>query len=165
MITLKDWMSAVNYRITSGGEYGWTCFGPNAHVIDADHPHNGNSSSIVLDRVTDEVYQVTVFDSTRNVEYRITNHQYWPAFKVLEDNCGQDSMFKTVDVESDVDILEKVTAIINGQPYDERVIIQLNLPDDVLFTIMKMAHERDITFNEMVASIALEHAKGVLETH
>ena len=27
MITIKEWMELVDYKITEGGEYGWDCYG------------------------------------------------------------------------------------------------------------------------------------------
>jgi hypothetical protein len=44
---------------------------------------------------------------------------------------------------------------LNGQPYDERVIISLDLPHDVLFVLMQMAHKEDITFNQLIENILL----------
>jgi hypothetical protein len=37
-----------------------------------------------------------------------------------------------------------------GEDYDNRVMIPLTLPDNELFEIMKMAHERDMTLNAFI---------------
>ena len=35
MITLKDFMEVVDYRVTEGSEFTWTCFGPAAYTLSA----------------------------------------------------------------------------------------------------------------------------------
>jgi len=39
---------------------------------------------------------------------------------------------------------------------DDREVIQLDIPDDVLFDLMRQAHEHDITLNQMVERILRE---------
>jgi hypothetical protein len=34
MISLKEWMELVDYRITEGSDYGWNCYGHDAHMLD-----------------------------------------------------------------------------------------------------------------------------------
>ena len=36
---------------------------------------------------------------------------------------------------------------------DDRVDVQIDIPDDVLFQLMLAAHEQDITLNQMVEQI------------
>lgn len=40
---------------------------------------------------------------------------------------------------------------------DNREEVELNLPDDELFKLMIMAHEYDITLNQLVEKILREH--------
>jgi len=40
-----------------------------------------------------------------------------------------------------------------GEKYDTRVEVPLELDDETSFKLMKMAHERDITFNQMVEEV------------
>ena len=50
MITLKDYLEAIDYRITGGSEYQWKCFGPNARYLDCDSPElNVYNVSCVFD--------------------------------------------------------------------------------------------------------------------
>ena len=35
MITLKEWMELVDYRITEGSDYCWSCYGPDAYSLDS----------------------------------------------------------------------------------------------------------------------------------
>lgn len=39
---------------------------------------------------------------------------------------------------------------------DNRQEVEIDLPDDELFALMKMAHERDITLNQLVGQILEE---------
>jgi len=55
-----------------------------------------------------------------------------------------------IDLDVDEDFLEKAKSIVNGEDYDTRVSIPLDLPDDVLFELMKKAHEKDMTLNQLV---------------
>ena len=67
-----------------------------------------------------------------------------------------------MDLESDDDFIEKARAIRAGEDYDTRVSIPLDLPDDVLFTLMKQAHEQDITFNDHMENILRSACKEAL---
>ena len=46
--------------------------------------------------------------------------------------------------------LEKANALVNGKPYDERVKVSVDFSDEDLLKYMKLAHDLDITFNELV---------------
>ena len=39
---------------------------------------------------------------------------------------------------------------MNGQEYDTRVAMDLDLPEHELFLYMKLAHEQDITLNQFI---------------
>jgi predicted HicB family RNase H-like nuclease len=72
-----------------------------------------------------------------------------------------------VDLEVDEDFLEKMTAIMLEQEYDTMVSIPLDLGKEELHTLMLMAHEKNITLNEMVAEVlqaAIDHAKEIVGT-
>jgi predicted HicB family RNase H-like nuclease len=156
MITLKDWMECVNYRITEGSEYCWQSYGPTAYTLDSwDNDQDGVSSSIIFDTETQTVYQVEVHDYTAKRSYRYINPEFLEAHKAEATDREVDMSesydgVKFVDLETAEDFLEKCRAIMNYEEYDDRVSIPIELPDDELFLLMKMAHERDITFNEFV---------------
>ena len=57
----------------------------------------------------------------------------------------------------DDDFIQKCLAIREGEDYDTRVSIPIDIPDEVLLQYMKLAHERDMTFNQLVEE-ALQHA-------
>lgn len=156
MITLKDFMEVVGYRITEGSDYGWTCFGHNAYSLDSwNGDQNGHSVSVTFDTKTQVVYQTEVYDYTNERAYRLINPDYLDAFKnealsrgVSANEAWEDVNY--IDLETDEDFLEKAYAIVNDQAYDTRVQIPVNFTDEELLTYMKMAHDRDITFNQLV---------------
>jgi hypothetical protein len=162
MITLRDFMETVDYRITEGSDYGWRCYGPDAYTLDSwNQDHNGHTLSIIFDTRTQEVYEATVCDYKRSRAYRLINPDYQKAHrdealeKGMQENEAWDDV-NFVDLEVHEDFLEKARAIVSDEDYDTRVDVPLTLPDDSLFELMKLAHEQDITLNQFVEQILKE---------
>lgn len=168
MITLKDFMETVDYKITEGSDYCWNCFGPNAYRLDSwNQDQDGHSVSILFDTRTHEVYEASAYDYKRNRAYRLIN----PEFKVAHDQEARDrdvdidqawDDVNYVDLETDEDFLEKARAIVADEDYDTRVQVPVEFSDDELLQYMKLAHDRDITFNQLVEEAlryAIEDAK------
>ena len=158
MITLKDWMETVEYRITESDNYGWTCYGMSAYQLSSwngVHGKGGWSLNIVFDNKTQNVYEVEVCDYTNDRAYRLIN----PIFKSAYDaesnargalgNQAWDDVDYT-DLETDDDWLDKARAIVNSEEYDERIQVPIDFSDEELLKYMKLAHERDMTFNQFV---------------
>ena len=159
MITLKEWMEVVDYRITEGSDFTWPCFGPHRkpyQLSSWNGDHDGWSFNIVFDTETQEVYIVEVCDYLHQRAYRIINplwlNEYRDYAKKHEpayaDQAWDDVDF--VDLESDDDWIQKALAIKAGEDYDTRVSIPLDIPDNELLKFMVAAHERDMTFNQFV---------------
>jgi len=163
MITLKDFMETVDYRITEGGDYGWNCYGYDAYMLDSwNGDQDGHSFTIIFDTKTQTVYEVQAHDYVRQRAYRLIN----PEFKSAHDlEAGQRDVnlneawddVDYVDLETDEDFLEKAQAIAANEDYDTRVQVPVDFTDDELLTYMTMAHERDMTFNAFV-EMALKSA-------
>jgi len=159
MLTIKEWMELVDYRITEGSDYCWRCFGTDAYSLSSwNGDHEGWSFNIVFDTKTQTVYTVEVCDYKNSRAYRMINPDYKFAHgqeaehhNVSANEAWDECYF--VDLESDDDFLQKGQAIKNGEDYDTRVDVPLTVPDDVLFALMKHAHEQDITLNELVEDI------------
>ena len=50
MITMKEWMELVSYRITEGSDFGWQCYGSNVYQLDSwNGDQDGHSFSIIFD--------------------------------------------------------------------------------------------------------------------
>lgn len=158
-------METVNYRITEGSDYGWQCYGHDAYMLDSwNGDHDGHSLTIIFDTKTQEVYEVQAHDYVNERAYRLINPDY--AKKNKKEARKRDVNRKEawddvnyVDLETDEDFLEKAQAIVDGTDYDTRVQVPLELDDDTMFQMMKMAHERDLTLNEFVGELLREVLK------
>jgi hypothetical protein len=165
MITMKEWMELVDYKITEGGDYGWSCYGPNAYTLDSwngVHGEGGYSFSIVFSTKSQKVYEVSMCDYTNNRAYRMINpknvekHRKEAESKsVLANQAWDDVDYIDLDVVDD--FIQKAFAIRAGEKYDTRVQIPVDFSDEELLQYMKLAHERDMTFNELVEE-ALRYA-------
>jgi hypothetical protein len=152
-------MELVDYRITEGSEYHWRCYGPNAYTLDSwNQDHDGYSIGIIFDLKTHIVYEVTACDYERDRAYRLINPDYLQAYRnesrerdVEEKQAWDDVNY--VDLEEEDDFLRKAEAIRDKVDYDTRVSVPLDVPDDVLFELMKNAHEKDITLNNLIENI------------
>ena len=165
MITLKDFMQLVDYRITEGSDYGWQCYGPNAYQLDSwNGDHNGYSFTITFDTKTQTVFEVQAHDYTNQRAYRLISSFYVKKHQ-------EESQDRTVDIdqawddvdyitlETPGDFMEKAQAIVNGEDYDTRIEIPLTLDDEQVFDLMKMAHEQDITLNQLVEDVLREQMR------
>jgi hypothetical protein len=152
MLTLKEWMELVDYRITEGSDYN--LYSVDAYSLNSwSGTQDGYSMEVVFDTKTQVVYCVEACDYTNNRAYRLIN----PDYKAVENSTQAWDDTEWIDLEVDDDFIQKCLAIKAGEEYDTRVSVPLELDDSVMFEMMKLAHERDITFNELV-TIALEEA-------
>jgi len=165
MITMKEWMELVDYKITEGSDYGWQCYGPNAYCLDSwngVHGVGGYSFSIVFSTKSQKVYEVSMCDYTNDRAYRMINPKFQKkhAKEALARDVNLNEAWDSVDyVDLDVldDFIQKALAIRAGEDYDTRVQVEVDFSDEDLLQYMKLAHERDMTFNELVEE-ALRHA-------
>lgn len=146
MITLKKWMKLVDYKITEGSDFFNNV--PDLYCLTSwNGDQDGWSCEIVFAPKEDQrVYLVEVCDYKRNRAYRVIDSALNADVQAWDDT-------KWTDLETDEDFLEKALAIINDEDYDTRVQVPVVLPDDVLFTLMKQAHEKDITLNKLMENI------------
>ena len=49
--------------------------------------------------------------------------------------------------------MEKSRKIVANEDYDNKVTVPLELSDEEIFQLMKMAHERDVTLNQLVEDL------------
>jgi len=164
MITMQQWMELVNYRITEGSDYGWSCYGDKVYTLDSwngVHDQGGRSTSIVFGTTTVDpqvVFEASVCDYTRNRAYRLINPEYLKAHEAEAAQRGVSAQeawdgVDFVDLETVSDFMTKAQAIVSGQDYDERVEIVLELDDATAYQAMRQAHERDMTFNQYMVEL------------
>jgi hypothetical protein len=94
-------------------------------------------------------------DYTNDRAYRMINpkNQEKHAKEALARDVNLNEAWDCVDyVELDVvdDFIQKALAIRAGEQYDTRVQVPVDFTDEELLQYMKLAHERDMTFNELV---------------
>jgi hypothetical protein len=168
MITLKEFFEVTNYRISEGSDYCWECYGSNAYRLDAwNGDQNGHSHSIVFDTKTQEVYEVTSYDYRNNRAYRLLNPDFIKKHKkeakrrdVNFDEAWDDVNY--IDLEVDDDWIQKALSIEAGEvDYDTRVSVPLTLDRDQMYELMSMAHERDMTLNQLVEFVIRQEIERI----
>jgi hypothetical protein len=167
MITMKEWMELVDYRITEGSDYGWQCYGSNAYHLDSwNGDQDGHSFTIIFDTKNQTVYEVQAHDYLHQRAYRMINEDYRKKNKkeakrrdVNKDEAWDDVNY--IDLEVDDDFIQKCLAIREGEDYDTRVEVPLTLPDEQLFDLMKMAHEADVSLNSFVEQILRDQLRDL----
>jgi hypothetical protein len=122
MITIKDFLEVVDYRINEGYHYQWKCYGSDAYGFEIFQNQDSHSATMIFDLKNQTVYQI----------------------------------------EAENDILEKTRAIVHEEDYDARVKIPVEFSDEELLKYMKMAHELDITFNQLIENALREAVKKYL---
>lgn len=155
-MNLKQVNEALDHKIEGGSEYNWDIYGPNVRYLDfaSDNAH----ASVLFDTVTQEIYEATVNDNDDKFAYRWLNADTKELYieeckkRKIDPNIAWDQK-KWYDLEVDEDWLTKAKAIMRGENFDSRVIVPIDLADEELFQLMKLAHENDITLNQMVERI------------
>jgi hypothetical protein len=164
MITMKEWMELVDYKITEGSDFCWRCYGPNAYQLSSwngVHGKGGYSFNIVFSTKTQKVYEVTVCDYTNDRAYRMivenkqTKHLKESKTRGVNINEAWDDV-EYVDLEVDDDFISKCLAIKAGEDYSTDVSIPLDLPDDLLMFAFKQAHAENMTFNDWMNKMLRE---------
>lgn len=154
MIELKTFLEAIDYKITEGSEYCWDIYSPDTHRLDRQ-TESGNSVSCVFDTKEHFVYEMEAWDNSNDRVYRWIHPDYINNYKaeckdrnVVFKNACDDVNF--IDIEVEVDMLEKVRAIASDTEYDTRIQVEIDFSDEELFQYMKFAHNMNITFNQLV---------------
>ena len=158
MLNMREWMELVDYKITEGSDYGWSCYGPNSYSLDSwngIHGEGGYNFSIVFSTKSQKVYEVGICDYTNNRAYRMINPNN--VEKHRKEAVARDVNFNEawedvdyVDLEVDDDFIQKCLAIKAGEDYDTGVLVPIDLPDDLLLQAALEAHKRNITLNAYI---------------
>jgi len=161
MITMKEWMELVDYKVTEGSDYCWDCYGPNSYTLDSwngVHGEGGFTFSIVFSTKSQKIYEVTVCDYTHDRAYRminpnnVENHRKEAESKNVLANQAWDDVDYT-DLEVDDDFIQKGLSIKTGEDYDTGVSVPIDLPEDLLLKAALEAHKQNITLNAYINSI------------
>ena len=175
MLIMKEWMELVDYKITEGDSYGWTCFGPNSYQLSSWnglHDDGGYSFNIVFSTKSHKVYSVEVCDYTNDRAYRmihpdyVKKHEKEATGRGVNLNEAWDDV-EFIDLEVVDDFIEKALAIKESKDYDTRVSVPVEFTDAEFATYARMAHEQDITLNQLIEralrnAIDMHKATGAL---
>lgn len=147
MLNLKEWMELVDFKVTEGSDYFAQVEGARGTLYGMSSwngEHDGFSFFIGFDPKDEQrVYVVEACDYKNQRAYRLKD----PAIR-LDDQAWDDVNF--IDLEVDDDFMQKALAIKAGEDYDTRVSVPVEFTDEETLRYMMFAHERDITFNQLV---------------
>jgi hypothetical protein len=158
MISLKEFMETVNYKITEGSDYGWQCYGPYPYQLSSwngVHGKGGWGANIVFSTKSQKVYEVEICDYTNDRAYRLINPKFKEKYNKEAATHGEfanqawDDVSFT-DLETDEDWMEKAMAIVAGQDYSTDISVPIDLPDHVLLEAAMNAHRQNITLNAYI---------------
>lgn len=157
MTILKEYLEAIEYKVSEGSDFGWKCFGENARYLECHGPILNQDYSIhaVFDSVNQFVYAIEAWDYRNDRTYRWIDPAFQKAHRkeAKKHNVDPDETFdgnKYIDLDVPEDIFEKINAMVNNREYDSRIKVPVDFSDEELLQYMKIAHEMDITFNELV---------------
>jgi hypothetical protein len=156
MPTLKNFFETIDYKITEGSDYLWECFGPHSYQLDSQT--EDYTINIVFDTQDQTIYQLEAWDYRANRYYRWLNPETLDDFKAecLEREIDYRNAIDTdtfVDLELVEDFFEKARSIMAGEDYDTRVQVPLDMPEEELYQLMRIAHKQDITLNQLVENL------------
>lgn len=154
---LKVYLDVVDYRITDSFEHQYTCAKDNDILVWCSSDDPIWSAEIAFSTKTNEVFELNVCDYKNNRYYR-----YFPSISYREEYLEEERARTTFKLDGDIeytelddegDFMEKFDSIVHGKSYDTRIVVPVDIPDDVFLKIAKLAHEADLTFNEYCCKV------------
>lgn len=155
-ITLKEFMQAIDYQITDSSPFQWQCYGRSAVYFDSEA--EDYTVNAVFDLENQTLCEMSAFDYSRKRAYRFFNGDCQTRYTSEAESRGVDpdeawEGVKVTNLEVAKDMLEKTKAIVEGRDYDTRISVEIDLEDSELFSLMKLAHQQDVTFNQYVENL------------
>lgn len=130
-ITIKDFVTTVDFKINDGYKYGWDCYGPNSYGLGWQEKRKEDwvSAGIVYDAETHQVYEMSVWDENKvyrwidpkfvkkvKKEYKEKNLNYKNlSYKIAIDNIKYEDLSPTKILNR----LKKLKEKRNEQAMDE----------------------------------------------
>lgn len=145
---------ALQFRITGGSEYLWNCY-PDGRYL--DFTSEFATASVIFNPNNHNIYEATV-EPKDNRPYRWINPHYRTAVELEATSRGVDKNeawddVMWIDLETEDDFLEKAEAIFSGADFDRRIQVPLTLNNDEMLQLAMLAHDQDITLNQLVVNI------------
>jgi len=173
MEILQQFMEAVGYRLNDAWEHQWASY-TNGQAL--GFTNEFADLQIVFNRETQEAIEISARSESAAIKehyYRWINPDYLDEIKAESERRGipfkqalDDTEYTDLDLVED--ILEKGTAMLLNEEFDERVMVPLDIGDAELLEIFKAAHKRDMTLNQFIEEalknlISEEEAKALEE--
>jgi hypothetical protein len=100
MITIKDWMEGVKYRVTDNWDFQWQCFGSNAVGLTSEWgAQGGRDYTVVYDPTTMEVFEVCSYSNKDCTALRWIHPKYKAAYLAEDRLRGMGNIFDFQDVK------------------------------------------------------------------
>jgi len=157
----------TEYKLTEVDKFQWLCYGDHAYNFsywNDEKIHHGEFSMNAIVRLNSMVLEaVEVCDYKNNRAYRWFNPNTGAREAYIKEGPAHGENYRQAwddidftELEVLDDFIAKAEAIRDGRDYDTRVTIPIDISDTDFASIARMAHDRDITFNQMI-----EHILGV----
>jgi len=157
---LADVNEKLNHKIVSGSDYQWNCY-PNARYMEyeSDYAH----VTVIFSTANQEVYEAEVSvkrdawsEDMRPYRWLNPDSKDFMIAEAEQRNIDWQQAWddvKWIDLDVEEDFFEKCIAIFNGQGFDKRVQVPIDLDNDTLLKLFTEAHKRDITLNQLITEI------------
>jgi len=161
MKLFERFLALTKFQLSEVDRFGWNCFGDSAHVFTCwNGDHQGHSFNATVSLDTMSVHVLEVCDYQNNRAYRWFNPDTDARDAYFKAATAHDSDLREawddvnfVDLEVPEDFFVKAEAIRDHKFYDHRVTVPLELSDKEMFELMKMAHGKDLTLNQLVEQV------------
>ena len=103
MISIKDWLEGVQYRVSDVWDFNWDCFGKNVMGIESDwgcDEGGGRTYTITYDNCTLEVFEVCSYSQDDETALRWINPKYKKAYFAEEKRRGMTDITHFTEVNS-----------------------------------------------------------------
>ena len=153
MDNLYKFIEAIDYRITGGAPYQWKCYGATARFLDCWVP-NVASVNAIFDSVDQTLYEVrATFENGDHKGYVWYNPAFKAAFLAEAKNRAVVDEGDYASTDCLDDVLAKAKAMLAGEDFDRRVVMTIDMEDDLFVLLARQAHEKDVTFNKHMEDI------------
>lgn len=154
---IEHFLQAVNYQINESAEFLWKCFGDDVKFLDAsissDIPNEDVSVSCTFHPTTRKVFSIEIWND-RDFDYGSDNciGYLWVDPNFIEAYQKEYSIrglgYKNVELP-----LEEILTKIRQAFGTETEALDINIDPELHLELFKLAHERDISFNEYIVEI------------
>jgi hypothetical protein len=159
---LKDFLEAIEFQVRECVPYHWSCYGERCMIMDGYNEYG--EASCVYSLETSQVFEVSISDKLADrYQYTWVDPDYKDEYEAeaksrhIEPYMWLDGEKYSV-TDSEEDILDKVTAILNNRSFDETVVITLIMTPEEKILIETAAANLGITIDKFVERAIMEVA-------